>query len=161
MFSDTYKIELKHNCIYEVLGKHETRTEGDIALEGSNASAEEADEGTDTTSQSGIDVVLNHRLQPTGFGSKKEYQLYLKTYLKEVTKKMQEEGEKDEEIEAFKKNFMNFIKEILPQFSELEFYLGESNNPDGSIGLLQYKEVNGEERPVFLFVKQGLREVKC
>lgn len=161
MFSDTYKIELKHNCIYEVLGKHETRTEGDIALEGSNASAEEADEGTDSATQSGIDIVLNHRLVSTGFGNKKEYQLYLKTYLKEVQKKMKEAGETDDDIAVFQKNFMNFIKEILPQFSDLEFFLGESQNPDGAVALLQYKEVDGEERPVFMFVKQGMREVKC
>ena len=40
--------------------------EGDIQLEGANASAEEADEGTDVNAVSGVDIVLNHRLQETG-----------------------------------------------------------------------------------------------
>ena len=51
--------------IYWILAvfQHETRKEGDIVLEGSNASAEgeDADDGSDPTSVSGIDIVLNHR----------------------------------------------------------------------------------------------------
>lgn len=39
---------------------------GDVQLAGSNASAEEADEGTDEASESGVDLVLNHRLVETG-----------------------------------------------------------------------------------------------
>jgi len=73
LFSDTYKVKLVDDCLYEVLGKHETRTEGEIQLDGSNASAEEMDEGTDSASVSGVDIVLNHRLQETGFGSKKDF----------------------------------------------------------------------------------------
>merc|ERR1712032_1345032 len=30
LFSDTYPIKLVEDCIYEVTGKHETRTEGEI-----------------------------------------------------------------------------------------------------------------------------------
>ena len=46
--------------------QHITRTEGDIQLEGSNASAEEMDEGVESNSVSGIDLILNHRLVETG-----------------------------------------------------------------------------------------------
>ena len=46
--------------------QHETRVEGEIQLEGSNASAEEADEGCDSTAVSGVDIILNHRLVETG-----------------------------------------------------------------------------------------------
>jgi hypothetical protein len=42
---------------------------GDVQLAGSNASAEEADEGTDEASESGVDLVLNHRLVETGQSS--------------------------------------------------------------------------------------------
>ena len=66
MFSDTYKITEVKGVVYEVVGKWETRKSDDIQLEGANASAEEADEGTETTSQTGIDIVLNHRLTETG-----------------------------------------------------------------------------------------------
>merc|ERR1712203_1119201 len=73
MFSDTYPIKLVSDVLYEVTGKHISRTQDEIQLAGANASAEEADEGTDTASESGVDVILNHRLVETGFGSKKDY----------------------------------------------------------------------------------------
>lgn len=49
---------------------------------GANASAEEANEGTDDSSVSGIDVVLDNRLQKTGFGTKKEFMVYFKDFIK-------------------------------------------------------------------------------
>merc|ERR1711970_242100 len=81
LFSDTYPMKLVDDCIYEVYGKHITRTEGDIQLEGSNASAEEADEGNDSATVSGVDLVLNHRLVETGFGIKKNINGVMKELL--------------------------------------------------------------------------------
>ena len=49
---------------------------------GSNPSAEEADEGTDDAVESGVDIVLNHRLAETGFSDKKQFTVYLKDYMK-------------------------------------------------------------------------------
>merc|ERR1711872_752097 len=86
--------------VYEVVGKWETRKSDDIQLEGANASAEEADEGTETTSQTGIDIVLNHRLTETGFGKKGEYATYLKGYMKNVVKKLEEAGKNDQVEES-------------------------------------------------------------
>lgn len=107
MFSDTYKIKLVDDVIYEVYGRVcsisfikcfkliyikfiviivsqlVTRKSGDVEIAGFNPSAEEADEGTDEIVESGVDVVLNHRLQETfAFGDKKSYTLYLKDYMK-------------------------------------------------------------------------------
>ena len=82
MFSDTYKIKLINEVLYEVTGKHETRTDGDVVLAGSNPSAEEADEGNDSNTTSGVDIILNHRLCETGFGDKKQFTVYLKDYMK-------------------------------------------------------------------------------
>lgn len=60
-----------------------TRKSGELNIAGFNPSAEEADEGTDEMVESGVDVVLNHRLQETfAFGDKKSYTLYLKDYMK-------------------------------------------------------------------------------
>lgn len=83
MFSDTYKMKLIDDVIYEVYGKLVSRSDGDIQLSGANPSAEEADEGTDSTVQTGVDIVLNSRLEETfAFGDKKSYTLYLKDYMK-------------------------------------------------------------------------------
>lgn len=83
MFSDTYKIKLIDEVLYEVYGKLVTRKHGDVQIDGANPSAEEADEGTEDCVESGVDVVLNHRLCETfAFGDKKSYTLYLKDYMK-------------------------------------------------------------------------------
>lgn len=83
MFSDSYKMKLIDGVIYEVYGKLESRTQGDVKIEGFNPSAEEADEGTDTNCETGVDIVLNSRLVETyAFGDKKSYTLYLKDYMK-------------------------------------------------------------------------------
>lgn len=82
MFSDSYKMRLIDDVIYEVYGKTITRKD-DIRLDGANPSAEEADEGTDANVESGVDIVLNHRLAETyAFGDKKSFTLYLKDYMK-------------------------------------------------------------------------------
>merc|ERR1712064_198382 len=145
MFSNTYPIKLVHDCLWEVTGKHISRTQDEIQLAGANASAEEADEGTDTASESGVDVVLNHRLVETGFGSKKEYTVYLKDYMKKVIKYLEE----------------NDMKDLLGKFKDLQFYTGESMDSDAMILIVEYREVNGEERPIIMGFKHGLREVKC
>lgn len=60
-----------------------TRKSGDIDIAGFNPSAEEADEGTDEAVESGVDIVMNHRLQETfAFTDKKSYTSYLKDYMK-------------------------------------------------------------------------------
>lgn len=82
MFTDTYKYEEVDDAFYMVIGKNVTVTEGNIELEGANPSAEEAEEGTDSNTQSGVDVVLYMRLQETGFQVKKDYLAYMKEYLK-------------------------------------------------------------------------------
>lgn len=102
MFSDTYKVKLISEVMYEVYGKLETRKLGDgklhlislkpvemltknqisVQLAGSNPSAEEADEGTEEAVESGVDIVLNHRLAETGFSDKKQFTVYLKDYMK-------------------------------------------------------------------------------
>merc|ERR1711997_1403801 len=134
LFSDTYPMKLVDDCIYEVYGKHETRTEGEIQLDGANASAEgeDADGGADPNSVSGIDVVLNHRLTESGFGSKKDYTLYLKGYMKDV----------------------------LGRFKDLQFFVGESMDNDAMIMIMDYKDYQGEERPFLIAFKHGLEEEK-
>jgi len=163
MFSDTYKITLVKDCVYEVVGKWETRKGDEVQLEGANASAEEASEGTEETSTTGIDIVLNHRLTETSFGKKGDYATYLKGYMKNVVKKLEEAG-KGDQVDAFKKNIQPYISEILKEWKDLMFFVGESMDPDAMIVLAIEKEVEiaggKEERPVMMFFKHGLEEEK-
>jgi len=163
LFSDTYKITLVKDVVYEVVGKWETRKGDDVQLEGANASAEEADEGTEATSQTGIDIVLNHRLTETGFGKKGDYATYLKTYMKSIAKKLEENGKADQ-VDIFKQNIQPYISELLKSWKDLMFFVGESMDADAMtvIGIEKEVEIGGskEERPVLIFFKHGLEEEK-
>merc|ERR1711942_633719 len=162
LFSDTYPIKLVDDVLFEVTGKHETRTEGEVQLDGANASAEgaDADEGVDSNSISGVDVILNHRLVETGFGSKKDYTVYPKDYMKKVVKYL-EDNNRAGEVDEFKKNINGVMKELLGKFKDLQFFTGESMEAEAMILIMDYKEYEGEERPVIMAFKHGLEEEKC
>jgi len=83
LFTDSNPIELIDDCLYEVSCQHITRKQGDFVLEGANPSAEgeDGDCGVDETTESGLDLVLNQKLQVTSF-DKSGYMTYLKTYSK-------------------------------------------------------------------------------
>jgi len=159
MFSDTYKIKLIDDVLYEVYGKLITRRSGDVEIAGFNPSAEEADEGTDEAVESGVDVVLNHRLQETfAFGDKKSYTLYLKDYMKKLVAKLEEKS--PDQVDVFKTNMNKVMKDILSRFKELQFFTGTSMDIDGIVGLMEYREIDGESVPVLMFFKHGLEEEK-
>ena len=119
--SDTFGIYYS-NIFYL---QYETRKEGEVVLEGANASAEEADEGCDENSTSGVDVVLNHRLVETGFGDKKGFTDYLKSYMKKVLKYL-EENDRKAEIDEFKANINKVMKEMMGKFKDLQFFTGKN-----------------------------------
>ncbi|EZA58324.1 hypothetical protein DMN91_006021 [Ooceraea biroi] len=160
MFSDTYKVKLVDDVLYEVYGKLVTRKSGgDIEIAGFNPSAEEANEGTDDVVESGVDVVLNHRLQETfAFGDKKSYTLYLKDYMKKLVARLEEKS--PDQVEVFKNNMNKVMKDILGRFKELQFFTGTSMDIDGIVGLMEYREIDGESVPVLMFFKHGLEEEK-
>nr|ACH70379.1 translationally controlled tumor protein [Penaeus monodon] len=143
MFTDTYKYEEVDDALYMVIGKNITVTEDNIELEGANPSAEEADEGTDTTSQSGVDVVIYMRLQETGFQVKRDYLAYMKEYLENVKAKLEGTPEASK-LTSIQKP----LTDLLKKFKDLQFFTGESMDPDGMVVLMDYKDIDGEERPV-------------
>ncbi|XP_011209257.1 translationally-controlled tumor protein homolog [Bactrocera dorsalis] len=160
MFADTYKMKLVDEVIYEVYGKLVSRSQGEINIEGFNPSAEEADEGTDSAVESGVDVVLNHRLQECfAFGDKKSFTLYLKDYMKKVLAKLEQNS--PDQVTVFKTNMNNQMKEILGRFKELQFFTGESMDCDGMVAMCEYRELDGVSTPVLMFFKHGLEEEKC
>merc|ERR1711893_305562 len=120
----------------------------------------DADEGADAAgSVSGIDIVLNHRLTETGFGSKKDYMVYLKDYMKKVIKYLEDNG-REGEVATFKTNINKVMAELLKKFKDLQFFTGESMDAEAMILILDYKEVDGEERPILMAFKHGISEEK-
>ncbi|GBP56744.1 Translationally-controlled tumor protein homolog [Eumeta japonica] len=152
-------MKLVDEVIYEVTGKLVTRTQGDIQIEGFNPSAEEADEGTDAAVESGVDIVLNHRLAETyAFGDKKSYTLYLKDYMKKLVAKLEEKS--PDQVEVFKTNMNKVMKDILGRFKDLQFFTGESMDCDGMVAMMEYRDINGVSTPIMMFFKHGLEEEK-
>lgn len=158
MFSDTYKIKLVSEVLYEVTGKLETRKLGDIQIDGANPSQEEADEGTDDAVESGVDIVLNHRLCETGFGDKKQFTVYLKDYMKKVLAKLEEKT--PDQVDVFKTNINTVMKDILGRFKDLQFFTGESMDADGMIAMMEYRDIDGVSTPILMCFKHGLDEEK-
>ena len=66
------------------------------------------------------------RLTETGFGSKKDYTVYLKDYMKKVVKYL-EENDKASEVDEFKTNINKVVKDLLPKFKDLQFFTGEES----------------------------------
>lgn len=65
-----------------------------------------------------------------------------------------------EQVEDFKKNMNKVMKDILGRFKELQFFTGESMDIDGLVGLMEYREIDGQSVPVLMFFKHGLEEEK-
>lgn len=160
LFSDTYPIELLHEAIYKVKGKHttETTTIDDAAI-GGNASAEGGgDEGGDASVVSGVDIVLANRLVSTGM-NKKGYKTYIKEYAKAIEATLEKQPD---EIPKFRKGCSVFIKELLGDFDNFEFFLGEKMDADGMVCLLRWETPEGatDDNPYMYFFKHGLEAEK-
>nr|ACI67204.1 Translationally-controlled tumor protein [Salmo salar]ADM15989.1 Translationally-controlled tumor protein [Salmo salar] len=140
LFTEVYKItEVCDGMLYEVQGKLTSRSEDvDGALIGANASAEGGDEGSEASTVSGVDIVLNSKLQETSAYNKKAYQSYIKGYMKAVKAKLEEQGSK--RVQAFMAGAPAAVKMILGNLDKYQFFTGESMNCDGAIGLLDYRE---------------------
>ncbi|XP_073436382.1 translationally-controlled tumor protein [Dendrobates tinctorius] len=159
MFSDIYVVkESPDGLCLEVDGKMVTRTEGQIddALIGGNASAECQDEGSQTSTIRGVDIVLNHKLQETGF-TKESYKQHIKDYMKAIKGKLEESN--PNRVKPFMTCAGGKIKEILGNFKNYQFFTGETMNPDGMVALLDFREDG--VTPFLTFFKDGLEIEKC
>jgi len=136
----------------------ETRKLGDVQLAGSNPSAEEADEGTEEAVESGVDIVLNHRLAETGFTDKKQFTVYLKDYMKKIVARLEKDA--PDQVDVFKTNCNTVMKDILGRFKDLQFFTGESMDCDGMIAMMEYRDIDGVSTPILMCFKHGLEEEK-
>jgi len=164
MFTDAAKIKLVEGCLWEVECKYVVRKEGDIVLDGANASAEELEEGVDDPATvSGLDVVIDNRLMEAPSFNKKDYSVYLKQYSKDLAEKWKELEWSAEKIDAAKANLLKAAKIVLGNFKNYDkFYTGESQQPEGIVGLLEYRnDDSGNETPYLIFFKDGLEEEKA
>uniref|UniRef100_A0A4X2K1U1 Translationally-controlled tumor protein n=1 Tax=Vombatus ursinus TaxID=29139 RepID=A0A4X2K1U1_VOMUR len=129
----------------------------DDSLITGNASAEDSEgEGTDAIVTTGVDIVVNHRLQETSF-TKESYKKYIKDFMKSIKGKLEEH--KPDRLKPFMTGAAGQIKHILANFKNYQVFIGENMNPDGTVDLLDFRE-NGVT-PYMIFFKDGLEMEKC
>lgn len=157
LFCDQFKMELLHECLYKVTGRLVKKDCGvDESNFGFNASADgaDADEGASDGVKYVYDVVDNHKLLETQF-VKKDYQAYIKGYMKRVKAKLTEDG--SDELELFTNNAPLAVKFLLGKFKELCFFVGENMDYDAMIPLMESVD---DKISSFYFFKHGLIEEK-
>ncbi|KAJ3414771.1 Translationally-controlled tumor protein [Chytridiales sp. JEL 0842] len=153
MCSDAFKIIEVDDIAYEVDCKMITIKDGDVDI-GANASAEgeDADAGVDDTAITVNNVVYSMRLTTTSF-DKKSYMTYIKGYMKALKAHLAETN--PDRVPVFEKKVAAFVKKILENFKDYEFYVGETMNPDAMVALLNYREDG--ITPYLTFFKDGLK----
>ncbi|KAI0989177.1 hypothetical protein GJ496_010643 [Pomphorhynchus laevis] len=158
LFSDSYPSELKDGMYYEVQGEFiSSSLDIDDKLIGGNKSAEDpADEGLDSTTVTGINVVLAQNLQETSY-TKAQYKVWLKNYCKKLEEHLLKKN--PERVSEFKKSMQTLAVRILKDFDDFQFYTGESMDPDGMV-ILTYYSKEDQTNPRFMFIKDGVEEVK-
>ncbi|KAK3111646.1 hypothetical protein LTR53_012887 [Teratosphaeriaceae sp. CCFEE 6253] len=156
LVSDSYDIKLIDGVIYEADCRKIT-VGGDNIDIGANPSAEEADEGTEDATTTVLDIAHSFRLNETQF-DKKSYLSHLKSYMKKVKETMKANGASDEDVTTFEKGAQGKAKQIVSNFKDYEFLIGESMDPDGMVVLLNYREDG--VTPYVSVWKHGLKEEK-
>lgn len=157
ILSDSYNVKEIDGIVYEADCSMITLDAVNVDI-GANASAEEADEGTDDQAQRVNNIIHSFQLQSTSF-DKKSFLAYLKGYMKSIKAKLEETGKPEEEVKAFMTGAQAFIKnKLLPNFNDYEFYTGSSMDPDAMVVLLNYREDG--TTPYVTVWKHGLAETK-
>jgi len=157
LLSDSFPMVLLEDAVYEVQSKMTKKVESGNYDIGANASEEGAgdDEGFESSEQT-IDALVDaSRLQLTQF-DKKGYMAYIKTYMATLLTKLKDTN--PDRVSAFQKGASAFVKKVLGDFNNYDFYTGESMTIEAMVVLKSYKEDG--ITPYFYFFKDGLLEEK-
>ncbi|KAG4157305.1 hypothetical protein ERO13_D02G054800v2 [Gossypium hirsutum] len=156
LLSDSFPYkEIENGMLWEVEGKWVVQGAIDVDI-GANPSAEDADEdeGVDDQSVKVVDIVDTFRLQEQPPFDKKQFVVFMKKFIKNLTPKLDAEKQ-----ESFKKNIEGATKFLLSKLKDLQFFIGESMHDDGCLVFAYYKD--GAVDPTFLYFAYALKEVKC
>lgn len=155
LLSDAYDITTVDNVVYEVDSTLINIKPGADVDIGANPSAEDGDDALEDGMITTNNVVYSFRLQETSF-DKKSYVTYIKGYMKKVKAELAEKN--PEAVAVFEKGAAAYVKKIVANFKDYEFFTGESMDPDGMVVLLNYREDG--TTPYLIYWKHGLSEDK-
>nr|CDS27015.1 gag pol polyprotein [Hymenolepis microstoma] len=161
LFSDAFPIKVVNDFVWEVEGCFIRVKNGvDGSLIGANPSAEGGeDDCVQDDVRTVINVVESHQLESTSFETAKDYQLYLKDYLKRVICRIEERC--PEKKEQFQKAVTEYFKKkVIGDFKNIDFYRSTNSYlPDQYIIPCNFREDG--TTPYFVFIADGLDEEKC
>lgn len=155
LLSDAYDTTLVNGAVYEAnCAMVNVSGGGDVDI-GGNPSAEDGDEDLEDGTETVNNVVYSFRLQQTSF-DKKSFLTYIKGYMKRVKAHLAEKN--PDEIETFEKGATAYVKKVIANFGDWDFYTGESMDPDAMVVLLNYREDG--TTPFVAIWKHGVSEEK-
>jgi hypothetical protein len=103
---------------------------------GANPSAEGVSEDLDEGVIQVNNVIHSFQLEKTEF-DKKTYLTYIKQYMKAISEKLKENN--PDRVDIFQKAAVAYVKGIVANVKNYEFYTGASMNPEGMVALLNYR----------------------
>ena len=154
-------LNLVDGVVYEVTGRMIEIGGEDFGM-AANVD-EDADEGVtaDATAESKqkvVDVVHNYQLTETSY-DKKSYMAYIKGYMKSLAEHVKE-TQGDEEAKKFMTGAQTFVKKVLAEFDEYQFFLPNAgDDADFEKAILVLCKWDGET-PKFWFWSHGLKGEK-
>ncbi|RKP10464.1 translationally-controlled tumor protein [Thamnocephalis sphaerospora] len=154
LISDAFKMVEVDDIVYEVDSYMVESKNGEVDI-GANPSAEGGDEELEDGVER-VDIIENSfRLQQTTF-DKKSYTVYIRDYMKRIVAELEKSN--PERVEPFKKAAATYVKKVLGNFKDYDFFTGEQVVPEGMAVLRNYREDG--ITPYYIFFKDGLKEVK-
>jgi hypothetical protein len=129
----------------------------DIGCGNAFGSGGEEDGGVDSQVAMVNNVISGFQYTETQIGSANDFKAWIKDYMNAVRTKMREAGKDKEQIQAFMAIAPGIAKFFLKKFSEVQFYLGPSFNPDSMVFSI-YNE--GATTPNFYYIMPGFRQEK-
>ena len=131
---------------------------GDVDVDiGANPSAEGADADEAPGGEGSrkiVDIIESFRLVEQPSYDKKALMGYVKPWLARVVEKLPED-----KATEFKAKAQDAVKFLLSKVKELQFFTGESMDPESTLCYAYYKD--GNANPTFLFCKYAMDEIKC
>jgi len=141
--------------VYVIEGKYiEIGGEDYGVASNADADADEgaAGEGTESQKQRVVDIVHQNRLVETQY-DKKSYLAHIKGYMKVLKERLEGEPEK---CAAFQAGATAFVKRVVGEFDDYQFFLGPSMGDEGIVILCKWEG----EKAIFYYWKDGLKGEK-
>lgn len=139
--------------------KNITKSDAEVDVGCGNAfgSGGEEDGGVDSTVATVNNVIDAFQYTETQIGTATDFKSWIKEYMNAVVLKHREKGTPKEQIQAFKAQAPEIAKFFLKNFSDVQFYLTSSFNPESMVFSI-YPE--GGLTPNFYFIMGGIIQEK-